>query len=702
VSVASLAALSLAGRGTGPEAPSPSDPPNLLLISIDTLRADRIGAYGGKVETKTLDRLAAQGVLFERAVSQVPVTLPSHASLFTGAYPTLHGVHDNGSYRLESRNQTLAETLRGHGYRTGAFIGSFALDSRFGLDQGFEVYDDYYGDARGPEGFGISERRASSVLAPALSWIEEASPQRWFAFVHLYDPHAPYQAPSPFRERYAREPYSAEVAYVDQALGEFLSRLREAGALVNTLIVVTADHGEGLGEHGEKTHGMFAYDSTLHVPLVFSWEGRLPRGRRVGARVRLIDVAPTVLDLVGLGRPPVSEQAGESLAALARGEEEGKDRESYFEALAFHLNRNWAPLTGIYRGKLKYIRLPIPELYDLSADPGESRNLFEPGLAQVQPLAAALEEIAPSDLTGLEPGSVDEETAARLRSLGYVSSPSPSRERREYTMDDDPKRLVGLSDKLDAGVAAQLAGRPHEAARLFREIIAERPSFSNAHANLAEVLAADGKIDEAIAVLESALARGARTPTMLARLGFYLQEGNRVEESVRVLKAAIDENPSHAEAYNYLGIALARLGRHREALEAFGKLIELDASYASAYSNAGSVHLAMKDFGTAERDFRKALSMDPNLARAWNGLGVALASTGRHSDAVDAWRRSIEIDASQPDTLYNLGTLLTKLDRFEEAIVYLEGFVAHAPAESEEVSKVRRLIQALEAHRRRS
>jgi arylsulfatase A-like enzyme/Flp pilus assembly protein TadD len=623
------------------------------------------------------------------------VTLPSHASLFTGAYPAAHGVHDNGSYRLDRRHQTLAETLRARGYRTGAFIGSFALDSRFGLDQGFDVYDDYYGDARGPDGFGVSERPAPAVLGPALSWIRESPRQRWFAFVHLYDPHAPYDPPSPYRERHAREPYSGEVAYVDDSLGDFLSRLREVGALANTLVVVTSDHGEGLGEHGEKTHGMFAYDSTLHVPLLFAWDGALPRGLRVHARVRLIDVAPTILDLAGLARPAEGALEGESLAALARGEEEGSDRDSYFEALSFHLNRNWAPLTGIYQGPLKYIRLPIPELYDLSADPRESRNLFEPGLPEARSLAAALENIAPDVLSKLEPGSLDEETAARLRSLGYLTSPSSSREGREYGVDDDPKRLVHLSDKLDAGVAAQLAGRPEEAIRIFREIIAERPSFSNAHANLAEVLAARGSVGEAIAVLEAALASGAKTPTMLARLGFYLQQGGRVEESLRVLEAAIEDNPSHAEAYNYLGIALARLGRHREALEAFGKLLELDASYATAYSNIGSVHLATKDFESAERDLRKALSIDPALARAWNGLGVALAGTGRESEAIDAWRRSIEIDASQSDTLYNLGTLLTRLDRFDEAIVYLERFVAQAPAESEEAAKVRRLVQAL-------
>jgi len=267
-------------------APKPS--PSVLLVSIDTLRADHVGAYGAKVSTPTMDALANEGVLFERAVSHVPLTLPSHTSLFTATYPIAHGVRDNGAFRLSPSHVTMATILREHGYRTGAFVGAFPLDSRFGLDRGFEVYDDAYGEASAYDAK-IADRPADDVLKPAVAWIEARAGKRYFAFVHLYDPHSPYAPPRPFAARFPNDLYSGEIAYVDDALGRFFSRLAAAGRMENTIVVITADHGEGLGEHGEKTHGMFAYDATLHVPLIFHWKDALSPGVRVAARVRSVN-----------------------------------------------------------------------------------------------------------------------------------------------------------------------------------------------------------------------------------------------------------------------------------------------------------------------------------------------------------------------------------------------------------------------------
>jgi arylsulfatase A-like enzyme len=399
--------------------PKPS--PNVLLISVDTLRADHLGAYGASSGTPRLDAIAKAGVVFERAVAPVPITLPSHASLFTATYPFAHGVRDNGSFRLAGERGTLTETFRAAGYRTAAFVGSFALDSRFGLDQGFEIYDDFYGDTSALGNFAISERPAADVLAPALDWLSEQGEAPWFAFVHLYDPHAPYDPPAPFREKFASDRYRGEVAYVDEALGEFLDELSNRGRLENTLLVVTSDHGEGLGEHGERTHGMFAYETTLRVPLIFSWEGVLPP-RRVAPRVRLLDVAPTLLALSGLD--PLPDSQGVSLVPFLEGKEDSTETESYFEALAFNLNRGFAPLTGLYRGNLKYIELPIPEIYDLESDPGETKNLAPAEPALVREMASRLEEIGSEGSIENEGGehrlAVDEETRRRLESLGYA------------------------------------------------------------------------------------------------------------------------------------------------------------------------------------------------------------------------------------------------------------------------------------------
>jgi arylsulfatase A-like enzyme/Flp pilus assembly protein TadD len=679
----------------------PERAPNVLLISVDTLRADYIGAYGGRRKTSTIDGLAEKGVLFEKAVSHVPITLPSHASLLTGTYPIAHGVRDNGSFRLSEERETLAEILQSAGYRTAAFVGSFALDSRFGLDQGFDVYDDFYGDTSSFNDFAISERPADAVLEPALSWLENEAGSRWFAFVHLYDPHAPYVPPARFRESSAGDPYASEVAYVDEALGRFLEKLRAQGLLEETLIVLTADHGEGLGEHGEKTHGMFAYESTLHVPLIMAWEGVLPRGLRVSSRVRLVDVAPSVAELARL--PRIESHQGQSLVPLMEAPSRGEDRESYFEALSFHLNRNWAPLTGLYRGQHKYIELPLPELYDLSADPEETRNLLEESPESSREIAASLATlVAEHSAEGSEEvraAEVDRETVERLRSLGYVVAPRESRPPRKYTRDDDPKRLVPLSDRLDAGVAAHLAGRTEEAVRLFRSILDERPTFANAYANLAYVLRETGRLEEAISVIEKAIERGVETRSLLGRLGLYLQEAGRLPESVAILETLTGEDPTYVEAYNYLGVSYAHLGQPGKAIAALSRVIELDPSYASAYSNLGSVYLSLKRYENAERELRRALELDARLPTAWNGLGVVYGSTGREAEAISAWKRSVDLDHRQYDTLYNLGTLLTRLHRFDEAIPYLEQFATTAPPEryGEDILKVKRLVSELKA-----
>ena len=682
----------------------PPEPPDVLLLSIDTLRADRLGAYGARVPTAALDGLARQGVLFEKAVSHVPITLPSHASLLTGALPIAHGVRDNGSFRLDASHQTLAESFKAGGYRTAAFVGSFALDSRFGLDQGFELYDDFYGDTSDFNDFAISERPADAVLRPALDWIRARGAERWFVFVHLYDPHAPYAPPALFRQRHPSDLYGAEVAYVDEAVGGFLQQLREAGQLTNTVVLATADHGEGLGDHGEKTHGMFAYESTLHVPLILSWPGVLPAGVRVPPRVRLVDVAPTLIALARLAPEP--RHQGRSLVPLMTEESStgGDDSEIYFEALAFNLNRNWAPLTGLYRGHYKLVDLPIPELYDLREDPMETLNLAEssPGVARQmrEALGQHVNSHSTAETREIRATSVDAETETRLRALGYVVGGGvPRTKPSQYTPEDDPKRLVELSDRLDEGIALHLAGRPTEAVRVFREILARRPDFTNVYVNLAYVLRESGRVTEAIATLEKAMKLGLATRTMLGRLGLYLQEAGRLEDSVALLQYAIEQDPTHAEAYNYLAVSYARMGRHEAAVQALEKLLQLDRSYASAYSNLGSVYLDSRRYTRAEESFKRALELDGRLASGWNGLGVVYAGTGRRAEAIDAWKRAVAIDPRQFDTLYNLGKLLTQLNRFAEAIPYLEQFVRSAPPDRYEadIPKVQRLVAELRA-----
>ena len=432
-------------------------------MTIDTLRADHVGAYGDRRGlTPTIDRLAGEGVRFERAYAHVPLTLPSHASLLSANYPTRNGVHDNGTFTL-GEVPTLAASLRSSSYRTAAFVGAFVLDARFGLDRGFDVYDDRMtGSSADLE---VVQRTAEQVLEPAAQWIQADQPsavshQPFFAWVHLYDPHEPYSPPEPYRSRYASDPYGGEIAYTDAALGSFLDRLRDSGRLASTLVVVAADHGESLGEHGERTHGLFAYDATLRVPLIV-WAPQKIRAAVISSPARLVDVAPTILDLVG--GAPLERVAGRTLRPAIAGEPVD-DPGSYFEALNANLTRNWAPLRGIVSGGLKLIDLPLPELYDLAADPQEQRNLYAQQRERARPLEAQLDRVTSAAAAPAARPSIDADAEARLRALGYVVSSAP-KPLRTYTTADDPKQLVQLNAALDEAAAMLSRG---DAAGRFR------------------------------------------------------------------------------------------------------------------------------------------------------------------------------------------------------------------------------------------
>ena len=341
---------------------------NVLLLTIDTLRADTPGFAGGAAATPNLDGLARSGIWFDFAHAHAVVTLPSHASILTGQYPFAHGIRDNAGYRLRDGLPTLATILRSNGFATGAFVGAFPLDSRFGLNAGFDRYDDRYPETSRASDFLMPERPAEEVVDAAVRWISDQE-DRWFAWVHVFDPHAPYQPPAPFDGRYRADPYAGEVAYTDHALGPLLAATARAGR--PAVIVVTADHGEGLGDHREQTHGLFAYEATLRVPFVLEMPGIDVGRSQVPAR--LVDVLPTVLDALAL--EPPQGAPGRSLVQALEGRGASGD-ESYFEALTASFNRGWAPLTGMLVGQEKYIELPIPELYDLESDPGEQQNLL--------------------------------------------------------------------------------------------------------------------------------------------------------------------------------------------------------------------------------------------------------------------------------------------------------------------------------------
>jgi len=644
---------------------------NVLVITIDTLRADRLPAYGyAGIRTPNIDRLAGDGVRFTFAHAHAVVTLPSHASIFTGRYPFEHGVRDNAGFRLADDAETLAEMARARGMATGAFVGAFPLDRQFGLAQGFDLYDDLAGREQGASDFAFSERPAGEVVERARAWIG-AQQGPWLAWVHVFDPHSPYAPPAPYNAEYAGHPYAGEVAYTDSALGPLLDLARQSPRI--TTVVVTADHGEGLGDHGEATHGVFAYESTLRVPLILAQVGAGARGGRGAvsdAPARHVDILPTLADLAGLAAP--GDLPGRTLLAL---EAEAAPRASYFEAMTAMLKRGWAPLTGVLAGREKYIDLPIEELYDLAADPSEEKNLAPASADRVRVLTSQLRQFG----AALPGTGVDEnaEVRARLQSLGYLSGSAPRKAR--YTEEDDPKRLIDVDRLMMQGIELHHAGRAAEAMDAYRRVIERRPDMDLAYRRLAYLQWEAGRPAEAIATLRLAIARNGRTVDTDIRLGTYLAETDDAATAIGLLERTANAAPDNTEALNALGIAYGRAGRPADALRAFQRILAIDARNVRALENIGTVHLQRRMPADAAEAFAKAAAIDPRSSRAHAGLGVVAIQAGRRDEAIDHWKRAVALDPRNFDAVFNLASELLNAGRVDEARPYIAHFARTAP-----------------------
>jgi arylsulfatase A-like enzyme/tetratricopeptide (TPR) repeat protein len=675
---------------------------NVLLVTIDTLRADALGSYGGRALTPNLDGLAAYGARFTFAHSHAVVTLPSHASILSGRYPYEHGIRDNTGYRLQPTEATAATLLKAHGFATGAFIGGFPLDHRFGLAIGFDVYDDKLSQASTSGDDSDRERRADAVVASALDWIGRQS-GKWFAWTHVYDPHVTYQPPPEWAARFPSDPYLGEVSWTDFALGPLFDRL--AAQPRPTLVIVTGDHGEGLGDHGELTHNLFAYESTLHVPLIVTeiagskaqTSSSKPSGVVIDTAVRHVDVLPTILDLIGAEVASTATPAktkprpGSSLRPIiAAGR--GDDRPSYFEAMTATVTRGWAPLRGVIVGRDKFIDLPIAELYDLAADPKETRNLVpsRPERGQVMMNALKGFDVAPPG----RPQAETPDTIERLRSLGYIGGAvAPAREK--YTEDDDPKQLIEIEQSMTKAAEAFQQGRPLEAIDLYQKVIARRPDTEDAYRKLALVYWRAGRPRDTISTLELALKNNVTQSEVRIKLGQYLVESGQAAKAIGLLEHTAGDDP---DALIALGNAYQMAGRPADAIRTFKHLLVVDPKNGLAYENIGVTQLQGRDYAAAEASLRRALDLDPNLPGAYTALGVVMASTGRKSEAIDAWARAVEIDNTSLDALFNLTVNLAAAGRRDEARAYGERYLAIALAiappgtREQDIAAIRRVL----------
>lgn len=630
---------------------------NLVLITIDTLRADRLSCYSDEhVQTPHIDALAGKAVLFSRAFAHNPLTLPSHTNILLGATPLYHGVQDNVDFVVRPEFLTLAEHLKKHGYSTGAFVGAAPLDSRFGLDQGFDVYDDDF-LAPGAPKFTEGERKAEEVIKPAEDWMKKQKGP-WFAWLHLFDPHYSYDPPEPFKSQYRGKPYDGEVAYVDFAIGKFLGYMDSAGLLQNTMIVVTADHGESLGEHGEQTHGILAYNTSLWIPLIIYVPGIEPG--IVADNAAHIDIFSTVCDVLELENP--SQLQGISLYPAMQGQRI-KERVIYFESLEPFLRMDWAPLRGFIRGKEKFFDSPIPELYDLGSDFNESKNLIDPQKLPV--FKQQLEQFMKNQMINAEAGAsqkTDPATLRMLRSLGYITS-SPVSRKKTYRPEDDIKSLLPLHNRIIAAYRLRETGKIKEGITALENIIKQENRLDIAYAYLAKLYKENSQMDAALGRLREGYAAYPFSYEILELYCECLMETQNYDEIIRVLSSGqpfqMEQDP---ELWNILGLAYARKGQGDDALKAFERSAAIDPEYVDTFSNLGAIYLSLylqshekEFFSKTVENLNKVITLDPKNVTAYNSLGAAYMTAGALPDAIRNWEKVIEIDPHAGKTYYYLG-----------------------------------------------
>jgi choline-sulfatase len=601
----------------------PSTP--VILISVDTLRADHLSCYqAGRQQTPHIDALARNGTLFSQVSSPYPLTLPAHAALFTSTYPFGNGVEDNG-VPLGSAAVTLATVLKSAGYRTGAFVGSFVLDRRFGLSRGFDVYDSPF-DLHKLNATGAAERKrpGSQVAEAAMRWLGRNDSGPFFLFLHLYDLHAPYDLPQEPSLHHGETGYNAELAYVDRVLGDFLAFLDRRGLLQKALIVFTSDHGEGLGDHGESTHGYFIYQSTLHVPLVIHWPagaGRVAQDR-VDEAAGLVDIAPTILDAIGLPRP--SQMRGHSLIGSSGAQE------IYSESTYARNHFGCAVLRSVRVGRYKFIEAPKPELYDLASDPRELQNLYERERPRAKELGERIMAIRATSPVSRSSKPPTPETVNALRSLGYLSG-STSSSRVESRVDTKDR----------AGDFEQYLG--------------------------ALALASGGKLAESDAMLEKLRDKLPQVVDIPISLGLNQQRLGEFAQAAHEFKRALAQAPSNAQAHFELGFSYFRLGQPNDAIQELKAALALEPWYSRADELLAEIYIQEKDFPQARAHLHHLLSIDPHNYAAHFNLGVFAALEKNWTEAQQRMLSALQTDPGSAEAHNTLGGIYLQRGELERA-----------------------------------
>jgi len=642
-------------------------PPNVLLITLDTIRADRLGCYGSSVATPNIDSLARDGILFENAVSQVPLTWPSHAAILTGTYPFHNGVQDFTGQPLDASFRTLAQALQQNGYSTAAVVSSFVLDRSWGLARGFEHYDDAFeGSAFLERDLALVERRADQSVDHALAWLKTRPAKPFFFWLHLFDPHSPYDPPEPFRSLYRDRPYDGEVAFADRELGRLLDWMKRQGLYNRTLIILVGDHGEALGDHGEKEHGFFLYGATTRVPLIVKPpDGKPVPSRKILRAVETVAVGPTILELTQ-SRDAIQQQFQSPGLFHEADEESAAYSETFYPFSSF----GWSPLRSLRTERFHFIEAPEPELYDLRSDPGEKQNVAHRQNAMAAVLRERLKELSQRYAPARQPQagpSLDPETVEKLRALGYVASRSPvTAEQLAAGLSDPKSKLWEFNAILEAGDASQ-AGNFSRTRELLRAVQEKDPRMYLVPFMLGQVAAKEGQWKESAAQLERALQLNPHFDQAMTALARALHLDGRTDEARPWLEKALELNPQNFRAWYELGWMESRA--HPEAARvALEKALAIQPNFALAHRDLGMLQFQQRDYAGAVAHLEKAALLGLKEAPLHNFLGIAHSQSGRQQSAVESYRRALAIDPNLAEAHLNLAFSLQKLKRVREAL----------------------------------
>ncbi len=654
---------------------------NVILVTVDTLRADRIGCYGFEgVETPTMDLFARRGVRFEHCVSQTPLTFPSHTSLFTGTLPVFHGIRDNGGFYVPPELQTMAELFQAKGYETAAFVAAYVLDSKWGLNQGFDYYFDQFDLSRFENvSLGSVQRPGNEVMDEALGWLEKKKGGRFFLWIHLYDPHTPYEPPDPFDLRYSSHPYLGEIAFTDTQLARLWSFCEANGLLEDLFLVFASDHGESLGEHQEGTHGFFVYEEAVHVPLIVVTPFERLQSVSRQEVVSLVDVLPTICEMNELEIPP--EVQGRSLVPLFFSDKIKARRLAYSETFYPRFHYGWSELQSIRDGRFKLIVAPVPELYNLVEDPEEQKNLVYLEKEVFQRMSAEAVTFFREAGRGafqMDVKKIDEETREKLAALGYIGSFIDESQLKGKRL-GDPKDKIGVFNELSRARELGMGDGAEEAISIIGKIIAEDPDIGAAYFTLGNIYFRTRKFPEAIAAFNKSLElKPDDTGAVINIANSYVGMG-MPEEAVHFVSKYMEKGFTDSQLYFLLGNLNYLQKNYDRAIPFFEECLSRNSESAASHNILGAIYIVLDDPEKAEAHLRLAATTMPRLANVNYNLAQLREKQGRINEAAESYLKEIESSPQHFKAMYNLSRLFRIQGRPDEESVWLQKTIETNP-----------------------